>query len=133
MSTNDLSWTKFPKELRGPTFDLFQRELAKYNARQLMPAFSNEDWREKVDDYACVSAAEGEGYRGGTLRGRSLVKDVPSEVDDFIEWFEELKCVGPGQGAHRSPGLRIEQSLEYMLWFLTQEVAARRGLMTSWR
>ena len=90
MSTNDLSWTKFPKELRGPTFDLFQRELAKYNARQLMPAFSNEDWREKVDDYACVSAAEGEYLEAVRYEVGPLVKDIPSEVDDFIEWFEEL-------------------------------------------
>ena len=127
MSTNDLSWTKFPKELRGPTFDLFQRELAKYNARQLMPAFSNEDWREKVDDYACVSAAEGEYLEAVRYEVGPLVKDIPSEVDDFIEWFEELKCVGPGQGDPLFPWLAERASLEDMLWFLTQEVAGEAG------
>ena len=127
VSANDLSWTEFAKELAGPTFDLFQRELAKYNSRQLMPAFPSCDWREKVNEYARVSAAEGEYIEAIRCEVSPLVKDVPSEVEDFIEWFEELKRVGPGQGDELFPWLAEQASLEDMLWFLTQEVAGEAG------
>ena len=52
---------------------------------------------------------------------------VPSGVDDFIAWFEELKETGPGQGDPLFPWLAEKASREDMLWFLTQEVAGEAG------
>ena len=52
---------------------------------------------------------------------------MPSGVDDFIDWFEELKETGPGQGDPLFPWLAEAASLADMLWFLTQEVAGEAG------
>ena len=60
MATNDLSWTAAANELEGQGFERFHIELAKYNARQLMPAFPTDTWRDEVDEFAQVSWAEGE-------------------------------------------------------------------------
>ena len=56
-----------------------------------------------------------------------LMADVPDEVDDFIDWFEELKESGPGQNDPLFPWLAEAASHEDMLWFLTQEVAGEAG------
>ena len=60
MATNDLSWTDAAHELEGQGFERFHFELARYNARQLMPAFPTETWRDEVKEFAQVSWAEGE-------------------------------------------------------------------------
>ena len=110
MGTNDLSWTDAANELEGQGFERFHIELAKYNARQLMPAFPTDTWRDEVDEFAQVSWAEGEYIETVRREIGPLLASVPSGVDDFIEWFEELKEMGPGQGTSYSPGLRNEQT-----------------------
>jgi hypothetical protein len=124
---HDLSWTENAGELQGPAFDHFHIELAKYNGRQLQPGFPNETWREELDEYARVTRAEGEYIEAVRQEIGPLVVDVPSGVDDFIEWFEELKQTGPGQGDPLFPWLADTASHEDMLWFLTQEVAGEAG------
>lgn len=123
----DLSWTENAGELQGPAFDRFQIELAKYNGRQLEPGFPNETWREELDDFARVTRAEGEYIEAVRQEMRPLVADVPTDVDNFIEWFEELGETGPGQGDPLFPWLADTASNEEMLWFLTQEVAGEAG------
>ncbi len=124
---NDLSWTENGGELQGPAFDRFHIELAKYNGRQLQPDFPNEAWREELDEYAKVTRAEGEYIEAVRQEVSPLVADVPSGVNDFIAWFEELKQTGPGQGDPLFPWLADTASHEDMLWFLTQEVAGEAG------
>jgi hypothetical protein len=126
VATNDLSWTAAANELEGQGFERFHIELAKYNARQLMPAFPTDAWRDEVDEFAQVSWAEGE-YIETVRREISLLASVPSGVDDFIDWFEELKETGPGQGDELFPWLAERANREDMLWFLTQEVAGEAG------
>jgi hypothetical protein len=125
--TSHLSWTENSGLLHGPAFDLFQTELAKYNGRQLRPGFPSETWREELDEYAKVTRAEGEYIEAVRREISPLVANVPSNVDDFIEWFEELKRTGPGQGDPLFPWLAETASREDMLWFLTQEVAGEAG------
>ena len=60
MATNDLSWTDAAHELEGQGFERFHIELARYNARQLMPAFPSDTWRDEVEEFAQVAWAEGE-------------------------------------------------------------------------
>jgi hypothetical protein len=124
---NDLSWSENAGELQGPAFGRFHIELAKYNGRQLQPGFPNETWREELDEYARVTRAEGEYIEAVRQEIGPLVADVPSGVDDFIAWFEELKQTGPGQGDPLFPWLADTASHEDMLWFLTQEVAGEAG------
>jgi heme oxygenase-like protein len=127
MALSDLSWTANAGQLEGPGFDRFQVELAKYNGRQLEPGFPNEAWRKDLDDYAQVKRAEGEYIEAVRQEIEPLVGDIPSDVDNFIDWFEELKETGPGQGDPLFPWLAEAASRSDMLWFLTQEVAGEAG------
>lgn len=127
MATLDLSWREDAAALHGPAFTRFQTELAKYNGRQLEPRFPDENWRQEIDDYAQVIRAEGEYLEAVRSEIRPLLADIPSEVDGFIDWFEDLKQTGPGQGDELFPWLAGSASREDMLWFLTQEVAGEAG------
>jgi hypothetical protein len=125
--THDLSWTVDATALHGPAFVRFQAELAKYNGPQLEPHLPGENWREEIDDYAQVSHAEGAYLEAVRLEISPLLGDIPSEVDRFIDWFEDLKETGPGQGDPLFPWLAESATREEMLWFLTQEVAGEAG------
>jgi hypothetical protein len=127
VATLDLSWREDAAALHGPAFTRFQTELAKYNGRQLEPRFPDENWRQEIDDYAQVIRAEGEYLEALRSEIRPLLADIPSEVDGFIDWFEDLKQTGPGQGDELFPWLAESASREDMLWFLTQEVAGEAG------
>jgi Iron-containing redox enzyme len=127
VTPHDLSWTETAAELQGPAFERFQIELAKYNSRHLRPAFATDAWRDELDEYATVTRAEGEYIEAVRREIAPLVADVPSGVDDFIDWFEELKATGPGQGDPLFPWLAETASQDDMLWFLTQEVAGEAG------
>ena len=127
MTPHDLLWTETAAELQGPAFDRFQIELAKYNGQQLRPGFPSDAWREELDEYAIVTRAEGEYIEAVRREISPLVAELPSGVDDFIAWFEELKETGPGQGDPLFPWLAESASHEDMLWFLTQEVAGEAG------
>ena len=127
VTPHDLSWTETAAELQGPRFERFQIELAKYNGRQLQPAFPDNAWQKELDDHAKVLRAEGEYIEAVRQKISPLVDNVPSGVDDFIAWFEELKETGPGQGDPLFPWLAETASYEDMLWFLTQEVAGEAG------
>src|SRR5262245_14505397 len=95
VTPHDLSWTDVAADLEGPVFDRFQTELAKYNGQQLWPALPGDAWREELDDYAKVIRAEGDYIEAVRQEISPLVTDVPSGVDDFIAWFEQLKETGP--------------------------------------
>jgi hypothetical protein len=127
VAINDFSWSEAAGEIEGPRFECFQTELAKYNSRQLQPAFPTSGWRDEVDEYARVSRAEGEYIEAVRREISPLVVNVPTNVNDFIDWFEELKNTGPGQGDPLFPWLAETASREDMLWFLTQEVAGEAG------
>jgi heme oxygenase-like protein len=127
VATDDLSWAEMAGDIEGSRFERFHAGLAKYNARQLEPGFPNETWREDLDEYARVKRAEGEYIEAVRHEISPLVANVPSGVDDFIDWFEELKETGPGQGDPLFPWLAEAASLADMLWFLTQEVAGEAG------
>ncbi len=127
MAPSDLSWTANAGQLEGGGFDRFQVELAKFNGRQLEPSFPNEAWREDLDDYTQVKRAEGEYIETVRREIEPLVADIPSDVDNFIDWFEELKETGPGQADPLFPWLAEAARRSDMLWFLTQEVAGEAG------
>jgi hypothetical protein len=127
MAPRDLSWTANAVQLEGPGFERFQVELANYNGRQLQPGFPDEAWREDLGDYTQVKRAEGEYIEAVRREIGALVADIPSDVDNFIDWFETLKETGPGQGDPLFPWLAEDASRSDMLWFLTQEVAGEAG------
>ncbi len=127
MTTVDLSWTTGAHALEGRAFEDFHRGLANYNAHQLEPRFPEARWREELDDYGRVTRAEGEYIETVRREIEPLVADIPTGVDDFIEWFEQLETTGPGQGDALFPWLAEAATYDDMLWFLTQEVAGEAG------
>jgi hypothetical protein len=127
VTPHDLSWTETAAELQGPRFERFQIELAKYNGQQLQPACPGDAWREELDNYTKVIRAEGEYIEVVRHEIAPLVANLPTAVDDFIAWFEELRETGPGQGDPLFPWLADTASYGDMLWFLTQEVAGEAG------
>jgi hypothetical protein len=127
VSTIPSSWIADAAALCGVAFERFHTELAKYNSRQLQPHFPGHAWHEEVDDFARVIRAEGEYMEAVRKEIGPLVMDIPSDVDNFIEWFEELKETGPGQGDSLFPWLAEVADRDDMLWFLTQEVAGEAG------
>ena len=57
----------------------------------------------------------------------SWLKDLPTDPEGFIGWFESLKGSGPGEDDPLFPWLAEEATLEQMRWFLLQEVAGEAG------
>ena len=127
ITADDLSWISGAAALDGPAFETFHTGLAKYNARQLEPRFPDAAWREELDDYGRVALAEGEYIEAVRREIEPLVADIPTDVDEFIEWFEQLEETGPGQGDPLFPWLAETATHDDMLWFLTQEVAGEAG------
>lgn len=121
------SWTETPDHLQGPHFARFHTELAKYNAGRLVPGLPTASWRDDLDENACVLRAEGEYIEAVRREVSPLVAAIPTHVGAFIDWFEELRETGPGQGDALFPWLAESANLEQMLWFLTQEVAGEAG------
>jgi hypothetical protein len=126
MST-DLDWTRFAADLAGPGFALFQRELARYNHRRLEPAMPRPGWRARIRQECSVLQAEGEFVEALRREIAPLVADIPQTVDAFIDWFEQLRTSGPGQGDPLFPWLATTASLDQMKWFIEQEVAGEAG------
>jgi hypothetical protein len=124
---DEYDWTENAHHLYGPTFERFQRDLAKYNGRQLAPGFPGERWREDLEELARVSRAEGDYIEAVRQEIAPLTAPIPVDVDEFIDWFEDLKETGPGQGDLLFPWLAESATLDEMLWFVTQEVAGEAG------
>ena len=127
MSARNLDWTKLAVQITGADFAVFQTALAKYNGWQLTPAIPGKEWRTQIDEHAVITLAEGEYIEAVRMEIAPLLPSVGKDVDGFIDWFEELRESGPGQGDPVFPWLAHEATLEQMLWFLTQEVAGEAG------
>jgi len=52
---------------------------------------------------------------------------APRSAAAFLDWFEELRNSGPGQGDALFPWLAAEATMDEMRWFLTQEAAGEAG------
>lgn len=107
--------------------DDFQRGLARWNRARLVPAFPDEDWpgtqaldermRRQEGDFLDVLRAE--------VAAEATL--VPTDPDGFLDWFERLREVGPGQGDPLFPWLAEAADREQMRWFLGQEAAGEAG------
>src|SRR5947209_7620195 len=122
-----LAWTKYATSMTGPSFALFQRELARFNHRRLQPELASSGWDSEIEDHCLVIKAEHEFVDALRREIAPLVADIPATVDGFIAWFEDLQQSGPGQGDALFPWLANTAGLEQMKWFVEQEVAGEAG------
>src|SRR4051812_23866754 len=88
--------------------DSFQRGLARWNRERLAPQFPETDWSETLERDTRMLRLEG----GFVEELRREIADeaaqVPTDPENFVAWFENLKQVGPGQGDALFPWLAEE-------------------------
>ncbi|HTM94396.1 MAG TPA: iron-containing redox enzyme family protein [Croceibacterium sp.] len=107
--------------------DNFQQRLAQWNHERLAPQFPSDDWQRTVASDATMLRLEGgflEELRQGVVDEAAA---VPTDPDGFVQWFEELKASGPGQGDPLFPWLAEQASRDDLRWFLQQEAAGEAG------
>jgi hypothetical protein len=127
MKAAGLGWTRWAAELAGPRFAQFHTALTTYNAQRLQPMLPDATAPNQLMRDHAVARAEIEFVEAQRKALAPLTTDIPSDTDDFIAWFEELKNSGPGQGDPLFPWLAERASVEQMKWFLLQEVAGEAG------
>jgi hypothetical protein len=108
----------------GPEFGRFQRELAQFNRSRLAPTIGSGTERQDVERFLTM---ERDFVEAARREVRSLTSDVPAEAGKFMDWFENLQRVGPGQDDPLFPWLATQAALDEMKWFLAQEAAGEAG------
>ena len=107
--------------------DDFQRGLAHWNRRRLEPAFPEDGWRETLDRNQRMLRLEGAFLEELREEIRDEAAQAPTDVEGFIDWFENLKEVGPGQGDPLFPWLAEDADKDQLRWFFEQEAAGEAG------
>ncbi|TGX52668.1 iron-containing redox enzyme family protein [Sphingomonas gei] len=107
--------------------DSFQRGLAHWNRERLEPGFPSRDWSRVFERDIKMQRLEG----GFIEELRADIVDeaaqAPTDVEGFIEWFEELKNSGPGQNDSLFPWLAEQANIDEFRWFFEQEAAGEAG------
>ncbi|QZP08156.1 iron-containing redox enzyme family protein [Caenibius sp. WL] len=107
--------------------DTFQRTLSSWNRERLAPAFPAADWelaQRRAYNMQRLERAFLESLRAEVSH---RAKAVPREPGPFMEWFENLKVAGPGQGDPLFPWLAEEADRSQICWILEQEAAGEAG------
>jgi hypothetical protein len=120
-------WARWASELKGPRFAEFQVELTKYNATRFDPGLPEDTSSDQLKRESRIAEAEIAFVEALRKAVAPWTMHIPSSVNSFIEWFEGLKDIGPGQGDPLFPWLAKEATVEQMTWFLLQEVAGEAG------
>src|SRR2546429_326450 len=127
MDNTALGWLGFARKFEGPGFALFQRELARFNARRLAPSLADACAPADLSEECAVRKAERDFVEAARRKIAQASAEAPENADDFVAWFERLRDSGPGQGDALFPWLAESASLEQMRWFVEQEVAGEAG------
>jgi heme oxygenase-like protein len=127
MRNSSTGWTTGASTLGGPKFAEFQRGLTTYNAARLSPRLPDGEGSDELSLEYKIAKAEIAFIEAQRKAIAPLVAHVPTEVDSFMAWFENLKVSGPGQGDPLFPWLAASATAEQMKWFLHQEVAGEAG------
>ncbi len=107
--------------------EAFHRRMARWNNRRLAPATPHAGWQDDAREDAEMILLEGAFVERMRQDAQPWLKDLPTDVDGFVAWFENLQGNGPGESDPLFPWLAEEASYEEMRWFLLQEVAGEAG------
>jgi hypothetical protein len=104
-----------------------QRDLAAWNRERLGPAMPAAGWDKDLKRQCAMLMLESTWIE--TLREEvyDRAQAVPRRPEAFVEWFEDLKFSGPGQGDALFSWLADHACDGDMRWFLTQEAAGEAG------
>jgi hypothetical protein len=113
--------------LQGPEYESVQRQLASFNQYRLAAGLGEPDEPQDVALRSALLELESAFVRSvlGTL-SKSL-EHIPDYADGFVDWFQTLREIGPGQGDVLFPWLANRADFEQMKWFLTQEISGETG------
>ena len=106
---------------------IFHPKLARFNVRRVAPAKPSSGWAEALHDDLAWQLAEGNYLEDLRQQVTPLIYDHAGDTAHFIDWFESLAEVGPGQKHALFDWLAQDASLAQMRWFLTQEAAGEAG------
>jgi len=114
-----------PRARRSPD-ELLHGRLSEFNRTRLAPGLPSFHWApdRRSDE---LLALEEDFVRRERMRVRSRALAAPRDADAFVDWFEQLKETGPGQGDPLFPWLASAAPEWAMFWFLEQEVAGEAG------
>ncbi len=107
--------------------DSLHRRLAYFNRKRLTPALPTPEWIEELQQQGHFALLEG---RFLETERRAVIErcaGLPTQTDDFMQWFEGLVESGPGQNDPLFDWLAARASMDDMRWFLNQEVACEAG------
>ena len=107
--------------------DSFQRGLAHWNRQRLEPQFPEDDWSVTFERDHRMQRLEGAFMEELRAEVRDEAARAPTDVEGFIDWFENLQEVGPGQGDPLFPWLAEEADKDQLRWFFEQEAAGEAG------
>lgn len=93
----------------------------------MVPHFPAEDWRERLESDGHMLRLEGEFLESLREGVRADAAQAPTNPAAFVEWFENLKEAGPGQGDPLFPWLAEEAGRDELRWFFEQEAAGEAG------
>ncbi len=127
MPTSSLPFTGRAVLRLVPSPTSLHRQLSAFNRHRLSPALPSRAWRDDVVAEARLRLIEGEFLERECTMVAVAAASVPRDADAFVEWFEQLKESGPGQGDALFPYLAETATLDEMKWFLQQEVAGEAG------
>ena len=99
-----------------------QRDLARFNKIRIAPGLGNETCED-----AHLQKLERDFVEQTRMKIGPLAQEAPSQPRRFVEWFEDLRETGPGQGDILFPWLAERATYEQMRWFMEQEVAGEAG------
>lgn len=104
-----------------------QQKLSHWNHQRLDPTAPSQTWEAELTADAEMRLIEGRFVEGQREAVAARALEAATDVAGFIDWFEGLKAIGPGQNDPLFPWLATSASLEEMRWFLLQEVAGEAG------
>ena len=107
--------------------DGFHQQLAQFNVRRIAPALPSAHWLTDMGTEFNWRMAEGHYLESLRELVTPLLPDQDGDTDNFINWFESLAAVGPGQQHTLFDWLAHNATLQQMRWFLTQEAAGQAG------
>ena len=108
-------------------FESVHHQLSQLNHSRLTPVLESESWLASLETEMDLRRLEHDFIERELEQVRSWARQAPTEPNAFVQWFEDLKESGPGQGDPLFPWLAKEASVEQMRWFLRQELAGEAG------
>ncbi|MBK8171829.1 MAG: iron-containing redox enzyme family protein [Sandaracinaceae bacterium] len=105
----------------------FHLQLNRFNAQRFTPRLPTDDWHAGLEEELVARANEIRFVEEERANVVDRARKAPRNAREFIEWFENLKAIGPGQGDILFPWLAEEATIREMKWFLGQEVAGEAG------